>query len=335
LLGRNFANKLWNAARLILEGGVMVRQAHHDQGNQPVSLNPRNLTLADRWILSRLQGVTRDVTGALGAYRFNETARLLYQFVWHDLCDWYLEIAKLQRESNDAAVARDTEWILRTALERTLRLLHPVMPFITEELWRKVQASRHCEDSERREGTEAISILRAPWPEADAAWTDAQAEERFAQLQAVVVELRNIRATFRVPPKERMQALVQGGSGLDLLTRHEEIIRRLAGVEKLAHGAKVQRPAGSVVSHLPARGGCDAWDVIVPLAGLVDLAVERKRMEKRKSELESFIRGKKARLQDSSFRAKAPAEVVAEEEESLKELEAELARWAESLRQLE
>ena len=289
----------------------MVRQAHHDR---------KSLTLADRWILSRLQGAARGVTKALEEYRFNEMARLLHQFLWGDFCDWYLEIAKLQRE--EPALKPATERVLRLVLERVLRLLHPVMPFITEELWQKVSGR-------------GSSILLESWPQPQSEWEDPKAESEFARLQAVIAEVRNIRATFRVPVKEKVGLLIQGSRGTEWLGPHEKTLQRLGSVGQVTARMQGRRPAGSVVSHLPAGGGFVPWDLIVPLEGLVDLEKERRRIETEVEALQQRARSKRQRLQDSDFRRNAPAEVVAQEEGSLKELEQELAKWAESLKQLE
>ena len=336
LIGRNFANKLWNASRLIIEppppgSGFVRARAERLEGasGQKEPLGPRSslthlpgvddseLTLADKWILSRLQRAIAEVTASLEAYRFNEAARGLYQFVWHDFCDWYLEIAKLQREQK----VPSTEPVLRYLLTQTLKLLHPVMPFITEEIWKKSGG----------QGT----IMTALWPEPDPARVDAKAEEAFGRLQGVITEVRNIRSTFRIPPKDKVNLTVRGSKGLEILSQHEAAIERLAGVEKMTVSSKAERPAGAVVSHLAVGAGCDAWDLIVPLAGLVDLVVERQRIQKEMESLQTRAQSKKSRLSDPTFRNKAPADVVAEEEGSLKELEGELAKWAESLKQLQ
>jgi len=311
LLGRNFANKLWNAARLILEG-TGEGQVH--------PFNPRDLSVPDRWILARLQETVRDVTESLEQYHFNEMAQTLYQFIWHDLCDWYLEIAKLQREESKAS-AHATEAVLHHLLEVTLRLLHPVMPFITEELWQKVQGR----------GT----IMTAAWPEAEETWANPKAEQTFGRLQAVITEVRNIRATFRIPPKDKVDVTIRGSKGLEILSKHEAIIQRLGGVGRMTLAKDAARPAGAVASHLPAGVESDAWDIIVPLAGLVDLAVERQRIQKEIADIEGRVRSKRSRLEDPTFRRRAPSDVVEEEEGSLKELEGELAKWAESLKQLQ
>jgi valyl-tRNA synthetase len=332
LVGRNFANKLWNASRLILEGGEQ-QSTGYKVPDTPV------LTLADRWILSRLQRAIADVTASLEVYRFNEVARGLYQFVWHDFCDWYLEIAKLQREQK----VQSTEPILRYLLTQTLKLLHPVMPFITEEIWKKIQKA----EGSRQKAAE--TIMKALWPEPDPSRVDQKAEESFGRLQSVITEVRNIRSTFRIPPKDKVNLTVRGEKGLEILSQHEVAIQRLAGVRGMtltarpaleeapprAAAQKAERPVGAVVSHLPAGAGCDAWDLIVPLAGLVDLTVERQRIQKEMESIQTRAQSKKSRLNDPTFRDKAPADIVAEEEESLKELEGELAKWAESLKQLQ
>ncbi|MBI3333403.1 MAG: valine--tRNA ligase [Candidatus Omnitrophica bacterium] len=321
LLGRNFANKLWNAARLIL-GTQLV------PGTAVPGTNKVDLTLPDRWILTRLQEVTRGVTESLEGYRFSEAARQLYQFLWHDFCDWYLEIAKLQREEKDGAVAQTTDWVLREALERSLRLLHPFMPFITEELWHQMRAAE----------SPKATIMKAPWPEPES-WIDSEGLVVFERLQELITEVRNIRATFGVAPKDKVSLTVRlagVGREKEILAPYERIIQRLAGVDRLETvvAPTVNRPSASAVSHLPARPGMSAWDLMVPLGGLVDLDLERRRIEKEMEGLEARVKSKRSRLADPGFRGKAPADVVADEEESLRELEAQVAKWTESLKQM-
>jgi len=309
LIGRNFANKLWNASRLILETA-----AGPAPSASPAVLEDPSLTVADIWILTRLEEVTASVTESLNEYRFNEMARQLHQFVWQDFCDWYLEIAKLQREENTG----QTEMVLYRVLEQTLRLLHPIMPFITEELWRKMGGR----------GT----ISRASWPKADLEWKGnikiARARGEFGVLQLVIGAVRNIRATFHVPAKEKIELFVRADINGIFSQRERAIIQRLGQVSHITVGPDIKKSPGSVVVHLKSA------DLIVPLAGLVDLAVERQRIQKEMESLQSRAQSKKGRLNDPTFRNKAPADVVAEEEESLKELEGELAKWAESLQQL-
>jgi len=343
LLGRDFANKLWNASRLILEADrvpatgdaaerTTVRPEPVEGRTVMVSLsNPDRhlLTLPDRWILSRLQQVIQAVTDALNDSHFNGAAKHLYGFLWHEFCDWYLEIAKLQRERGlSPPVSQRTEWVLRHVLEQTLRLLHPFMPFITEELWQKVRFREENDSA-------GASIMTAAWPAPDPSWVDTQVEEDFALLQAAITEIRNIRSVFRVPQKEKVDLIIQGAVGLDFFGPFEEIIQRLGWVSHLQLELKGDRPQGSVVSHLSIQASKGPFDLVVPLSGLVDLQVERRRIEKEMEQRQGRAKNKRDRLSDPTFRSKAPAEVIAEEERSLQELEAELAKWAENLKQLQ
>ncbi|MDO8730390.1 MAG: valine--tRNA ligase [Candidatus Omnitrophota bacterium] len=338
LIGRNFANKLWNASRLILdpapdaasgapavpgqsstlhktkEGSAELRAAGTPSVS-PVALDSPSLTVADIWILTRLEEVTASVTESLNEYRFNEMARHLYQFVWNDFCDWYLETAKLQREDN----LEQTERVLRYVLERTLRLLHPIMPFITEELWRKMGG----------QGT----ISKAIWPEADLSKKGsvkvAQAIGEFGSLKSIIGAVRNIRATFRVPAKEKVKLLIRVKFAEDLFLRNEKLIKRLGQISELTVGPDILPPPGSAAAY------SGSVSLFVPLAGLIDIPAERQRIQKEMESLQTRAQSKKGRLNDPTFRNKAPADVVAEEEESLKELEGELSKWAESLKQLQ
>ncbi len=251
LLGRNFANKLWNAARLILEGASRREMSSprslpstpiEGRGSDPRfhedDASKDALTLADRWILSRLQRTTQQVTEALEQYQFNEATRRLYQFVWREFCDWYLEVAKLQRQEADKGRVQNTDQVLLEVLEGTLKLLHPFMPFITEELWQKMA---------ERSGK---SLMQAPWPKSQAAWVDQKAEDQFQKLQGIITEVRNIRATFRVAAKQKVDLMVRAGSDDALLTAHEKWITRFGAVNTLKVGSSLKRPAGSVAAHL-------------------------------------------------------------------------------------
>jgi len=314
LLGRNFCNKLWNAARLVLGAESFGKIA-------PAALAKVRLTLADKWILSRFEATRAGVTEALDQFRFSEAARQLYAFVWNEFCDWYLEIAKLQRQSDDPGIAAGTEIVLGLLLEKTLRLLHPIIPFITEELWQQLPESLRASSAEN-------AIMTAPWPAPETPLTDGEAEQSFSRLQELITQVRNIRAGFRVPAGRKVPLTIAAPNGADLLRSHLAVIERLAGVHPVEIGGKAQRPAGSVAAPV------GDWTVIVQLAGLVDLAVERKRIEKELQNLTGRMKSKQGRLKNDAFRSKAPAEVIEQEEASLKELEQEMARWNESLRQI-
>jgi valyl-tRNA synthetase len=299
---RNFANKLWNAARLVL--------SNLDGYEPPGDTAPAGLP--GRWVASRLQTTIVDVRQALDAYRFNDAAAAIYQFLWNDVCDWYLEIAKgaLYR-SDDPAGRQRVQHTLVTVLETTLRLLHPFMPFITEELWQRLP---HQGDS----------IMVAPYPTATAA-ADPQAEREMAVLMQAVTAVRNIRGEMRLSPAQTLTLVVKAAPADEpLLRAHAALVEALARA-KITIDPRAARPPAS------ALGIVGASEIYVELAGLVDLAAERQRLDKeikRTADAIAFTRGKLAR---PDFTERAPAEIVDKEREKLVEQEALHAKLVASL----
>jgi valyl-tRNA synthetase len=299
---RNFANKLWNAARLVLS----TLDGYDPAGDTAPA------GLPGRWVASRLQTTIVDVRQALDAYRFNDAAAAIYQFLWNDVCDWYLEIAKgaLYR-SDDPAGRQRVQHTLVTVLETTLRLLHPFMPFITEELWQRLP---HQGDS----------IMVAPYPTATTA-ADADAEREMALLMQAVTAVRNIRGEMRLSPAQSLTVSVKTAAADEpLLRAHVGLIEALARA-KITIDPRAVRPPAS------ALGVVGASEMYVELAGLVDLAAERQRLEKeikRTVDAIAFTRGKLAR---PDFTERAPAEIVDKEREKLAEHEALHAKLVASL----
>jgi valyl-tRNA synthetase len=288
---RNFANKLWNAARLVLSN-----LDGYDPGGDT---GPAGLP--GRWIQSRLQGTITLVRDALGAYRFNDAAGAVYQFLWNDFCDWYLEIAKapLYRPAN-AAERNRVQHTLVTVLETVLRLLHPFMPFITEELWQRLPH-------------EGESIMVAPFPRASAAATAPDAERDIAILIQVITTVRTIRGEMRIAPGQTLEVIVRPSPDHGpVLDAHRTLVESLARARvTLDPGAT--RPPGS------AFGIVGRSELYVKLAGIVDVAGERVRLDKevrRASEQITFLESKLGR---PDFVERAPAEVVAKERERLEE----------------
>ncbi len=306
---RNFANKIWNAARFVLTNldGYDARSARRARP-----------TLPERWITSRLSHTIAAVRKALRAYRFNDAAGAIYQFLWHEYCDWYLESAKLTlyRSPDPAAKARTQETCLQV-LETTLRLLHPFMPFITEEIWQRLPH-------------EGESIMLARFPRASRKAQDPVAEAEMELFMGIVSAVRNIRAEMRISPGTTLSALLRPDSreAADRLEALAPLIQALARCEvRIDPGAA--RPAASA---LAVVGPVECF---VPLAGLVDLAAERQRLAKeiKKSEDEvGFLQGKLARPE---FRERAPREVVEREAGRLAEQQSLRAKLLESLRRLD
>jgi valyl-tRNA synthetase len=302
---RNFANKLWNAARLVLA---------NLEGYRPAAARQSPPTLADRWIESRLQATIHAVRRALGRYRFNEAASALYQFVWHEFCDWYLEIAKLslyQQES--AAVRARTQHTLVSVLEPTLRLLHPLMPFITEEIWQQLP--------HRGE-----SIMVAPYPRARAARIDSEAERQIQSVIDLVTAIRNVRGEMRITPGVSLAVTVRAtDEHLTLFEEQRPLIEMLARC-RLTIDPHASRPTNAALTVVGAS------EVYVDLTGVVDLVAERQRLTKEMARLDetlAFLTGKLAR---PDFVERAPAEIVERERTRLAEARALRDKLEESRR---
>ena len=292
---RNFANKIWNAARLVLT---------NLDGYDPALARSATPSVADRWIKSRLTETTARVRKAIDAYRFNDAASAVYQFLWHEYCDWYLEIAKRSLYQPESPAARaQTQRTLVETLETTLRLLHPFMPFITEELWQRLP---HKGDS----------IMIAPFPKASHKDRDPEAERHMAPVLDIVGAIRTIRSESRISPAVTLEASVRPAS-LDAeaaVTSSGAIINALAKATLTAIGSDGRsRPPQSAMAATPSG------DVFVKLAGIVDFDAERQRLRKeieRSRKEIAFLEGKLGRPE---FVERAPAEVVERERERLAE----------------
>jgi valyl-tRNA synthetase len=294
---RNFANKIWNAARFVLTN---LEDYTPDLAKDAVA------ALTDRWILSRLASATGKVRKALAAYRFNDAAGAVYQFVWQEFCDWYVECAKLTlyRSDHPAARAR-TQKTLAEVLEATLRLLHPFMPFITEEIWQRLPAgARHA----------GPSIMLAPFPKAQRKDHDAAAEREMAVVIAVVTAIRNIRGEMRIPPSTTLRAVLKPATrkAAALLEAQAPLVQTLARCDVTVN-PRAARPAASATAIAPGV------ECFVPLEGLVDLEAERQRLAKEIGKVEEQIEFLQAKLARKEFKAKAPREVVEREAARLAE----------------
>ncbi|MBI2095171.1 MAG: valine--tRNA ligase [Candidatus Omnitrophica bacterium] len=303
-VGRNFSNKIWNAARFVL--------MNLDPGLS-LSKPPRRASLSpiDRWILSRLNQAIAGVSLSLDRSRFNEAVSTLYDFFWHEFCDWYLELSK------PAIKSLPTQWTLAHVLENTLKLLHPFMPFITEEIWQRLP---HRGDS----------IMISPWPAADKAWIDRKIE---GELQLVVGEIqaiRNVRAAWQINPKDSVTVAIKTAREKEqgILKDYSTTIVQMAKVSSLQIGKNIKRPKESAVANV---GRVETY---VVLSGLVDIQVERQRIEAALADVEKMIRGLRSRLANRDFLTKAPREIVEKEQKKAEELENRKKRLEENLRTL-
>lgn len=305
---RNFANKVWNATRFALM---------NLDGFVPAA-TPTDFSLGDRWILSRYQRTVERVTNYLSEYDLAEASRAIYEFTWNELCDWYVEISKPYLSGKfGAEVKYTTQWVLWTVLDGTLRLLHPFMPFITEELWQALPGTGE-------------TIVRAAWPLAQERMLDPQAEGDMAVLMDVVRSIRNVRSEKQVLPSRRIKALVfADGRPREFLEENRLYVESLAGLGELeigpATGEKPEQAIFAVASGV---------EIYLPLEGLVDLEAERKRLEKELANSEQEIKRCEAKLSNEGFLAKAPPEVVEKERAKLQAYLEEKAKIEESLKAL-
>ena len=306
---RNFSTKIWNAARFVL-----MNLGEFD----PREEGPEATTLltADRWIRSRYARLVDTVTGNLEAYEFDKTARALYDFIWSEYCDWYLEIAKVDLQPGTRAQQRRhaVQHTLWYVLSNTLQLLHPIMPFITEEIWQHLPH-------------DGPSIMVSPWPQAPPGWTDPQAEQEMEALMAVVRAVRSLRAELSIPPAQRIPLhLRASGRSTEAFERARPYLAVLARVEPIRFEAPgTPRPAGSVTTVL-----ADA-EIAIPLGGLINVATEQARLQKTLSATRTELERLQQRLESRDFTGRAPAEVVAQQRQRAEELRARTRRLQELL----
>jgi valyl-tRNA synthetase len=301
-LGRNFCNKLWNASRfamLNLEG----------YASTPVTDD--QLAVEDRWILSRLATVTAAVTDALDGYKYAEAARQLYDYAWDEFCSFYVEMSKSRLEDDDARPT--AQRVLVHVLDNLLRLLHPIIPFLTEDVW-QLLAERAPVRGLEQPAAAAESIMIAPWPECDARRKDAEIEARFARFQEILGGLREIRSRQNIAPKIGIEFSVRcPAETAALLEPMRPYFQSMARAAATAWGPHVEPPATC------AKVNFSAGEVIVDLAELIDIPAEIARNEKERGRLLGFIAGKEKQLSNSDFVDRAPPDVVERERSSLAE----------------
>jgi len=315
--GRNFSNKLWNASRFAIMNLA---------GYEPGTVTDDELALEDRWVLSRLATVTEAVTTALDRYKFADAAGQLYSFAWDEFCSFYLEMSKARLQ--DEALRPAAQRVLAHVLDNLLRLLHPFIPFLTEEVWQRLAAVAPVRGLTTSEEP-AESIMIATWPVADTARRDAAVESSFARFQELLTGLRDVRARQTVPSKTK----VKFAARCDAETARElsslaPYFASQAGAEATAWGPSAAVPE-THAKFLAA--GCE---VFVDLAGLIDVPAEIAKTEREREKTAGFIAAKEKKLSNASFLERAPADVVAAERTSLAELEARLASLDESLARL-
>lgn len=291
---RNFANKIWNASRFAL-----MNMEGYDKDAE---LAP--YTLADKWILSRLQDTVKDVTGLLERFELGEAGRAIYDFIWSEVCDWYIEIAKPRLYNKEAAAERATaQHVLATVLVSAMKLLHPYMPFITEEIY---QCLPH----------EAESIMISKWPVADESLIDPEAERGMNAIMDSIKAIRNMRAEVNANPGKKIPAIMLVSEDLrEVVANNDSYIKLLGGIDNLElrplNGEKPENAMAAVVTGI---------EVYLPLAGLIDVEKETQRLSKELAAMEKDLQRAGGKLNNAGFLAKAPEDVIAKERAKYEEL---------------
>ena len=315
---RNFANKIWNAARFVISNIQSPIPA--DGGTAKAAA----WELPDRWITSRLHRLTGEVTELFESYQYGEAGRRINDFLWGEVCDWYIEACKIRLYGDDAAARAVARERLVSVLEQGLRLLHPYMPFVTEEIWQHLKAAWPGGEGWGE------ALMMAPWPEVEARLLDGEAEAGMELLMDLIRQIRNARAEYDVTPGRPISAIVAAGARLPMLEAQRSLLAFLARVdeEKLVLAADLEEKPQKAVA-LVAAEGVEAY---LPLAGLVDLEQEIGRLQRALQEAEEEISRARGMLANPDFCDKAPEPVVqrqrdrlAEQQERRQRLEARLA----------
>lgn len=296
---RNFCNKVWNAARFVL-----MNTEEQDNG---LSDAPCTYTQVDRWIISRLNQVTAITSNAIDNYRFDLAAQAIYEFTWNEYCDWYLELAKISLQSYDVTLQRATRKTLLTVLESILRLAHPIMPFITEEIWQRVAPLA---------GIQAESIMLQPYPVADNSHIDNSAVAETNWVMNFILGVRRIRGEMNIAPSKPLPVLLQNGSIIDqsYLSNSSVYLQRLGRLESitwLSNDDTTPESAIALVGELK---------ILIPIAGLIDKDAELIRLDKEIQKIKNDLPRIQGKLSNPTFINKAPAEVIDKENAKLTDL---------------
>src|SRR6185503_7801601 len=321
-----FCNKLWNAARFVLMNvGEGIREAggeNHPHPNPPLEGEGFKATEAERWILTRLHRTLAEVEQHFTTYRFDLLAQALYEFVWNEYCDWFLELSKPALNGGDAQAAASTRHTLLVVLEAVLRALHPVIPFITEEIYQEVSPRLSLAET---------SVYARPYPQASDFPADDAATAEIEWFKAVLSGIRRIRSEMNIAPGKTIPLLLAGGEATD----RARAVKFAAQIAFLARTEAPQWIAPGAAEPAAAAAVVGSLRVLIPLAGLIDLGAEQARLAKEITRVEGEIKKCEGKLGNANFVANAPAEVVAQERQRIVDWNTQLAAMREQAGKLE
>ena len=314
---RNFCNKVWNAARYVLMN--CEDKAILDQH----SISPKHLSIADQWISSRFEQTALSIEESMKNYRFDLAAQALQEFIWNEYCDWYVELSKpvLWDEENSPLEAQATRWMLLNIMEKSLRLLHPFMPYITEEIWQRIAPLLSIQGE---------SIMLQSYPQPDEANVDQNAEQSIEWIKGIIVAIRNIRGEMDISPAKAIPVFLNKGTESDQAKLEEyrpylEKLAKLESIQWLNPGEEV--PAAATQLH-------GEIEILVPMAGLIDVDAERARLEKEIAKLETGMKAVSAKLNNKKFMDNAPEAVIAKERGKAQQMSGALTALQEKLEEL-
>mgnify|MGYP002048828672 FL=1 len=309
---RNFCNKIWNAARYVLINSEGKQLAN--------SLDSQNLSISDRWIISRFEKTADQVALAMENYRFDLASQSLYEFIWNEYCDWYVELSKptLWDEENNPERAQATRHALVSVLEKTLRLLHPFMPFLTEEVWQKVAP---LIDINRE------SIMLEPYPTYCQTNVNEEAEKDIEWLKGVIIAVRNLRGEMDISPAKSINLLLRNGTQADResLETHKPYLKKLAKLENISWLEADEEVPVSATQRF------NELEILVPLEGLIDIDDERARLTKEIDKLISALTLVEKKLNNEKFVSNAPPAIVQKEEQKKIKIDSALKSFQEQL----
>ena len=309
-IGRNFMNKLWNACRFI-------SMNKPDDWDEEYSSDQKELRLPDKWIISRLNRAIKNYNKQIDRFHFNEAAKVLYDYIWNDFCDWYIEIAKTRFYSEDKNSKLITYDICIASIRKILPLLHPYTPFITEELWSFFKSER------------ADDLIISPWTTEDKDLINKEIDSKMMMLQDIISAVRAIRSRMNIPPSKKIELNIKSDENqAEFIDQNNELIIALARLDSYSAGSSVQKPSKSAAAVI------HGMELYIPLGGLVDLDKERLQLNKRKTKIELLLSDIKKKLSNENFVSRAPENIVKREQDKMIDLKDELEKIDSNLNML-
>ncbi len=308
-LGRNFMNKLWNAARFV------IINTPSPELLPEIDKVKSEFKLPEKWIISRLNNTIREVNRRLNKFQFNEAVKVIYDFTWSDYCDWMIEISKISFYGEDKKRKKHLQVVAVSVLKQVLCLLHPFVPFITEELWHQF-----CNENEG-------DIILSKWPDYNKSEVDEEAEQMMDILKEIITSVRSVRNRMGVPPSKKANLIIRT-ENVELFENYQQIIQTLGSIDIITMGLNLEKPPNSAT--IVVRG----MEIFIPLEGLIDFDLERTRLKRRKEELTGHYESALKTINSKSFLEKAPVSVVENKKKKLNEMKIELEKLISNLEML-